>query len=288
VRIAVTNLQKSDVKPYVSLVECIVIKEFAELDKMFGELRILIGSTDDIRSGSFKKEEKEFLGNTELVSLTKEIFIARNWANPPKALLEFNLSTFSSYEPWKQKLAIRHECCHLLNFEENPSIFMEFLKKYSQEYLNPLVKFKNEYCAHLCVIKRCPEDWLIEPLGFPKRMQSPSVLYNKTRRDEGRKAALQFCIQNIIHILSVLFLYDGLPKHLKPKVKKKKKTACNYLNDFFRAMKKDLSASFPSPEEWLTPEDFLHSEAYFEKIQKILTLVEKEIEDDKANPKALD
>jgi len=277
-RITITNLQKSDVKPYVSLVECIVTKEFAELNKLFGELRILIGNTDDIRNSLFKKGEKEFLGNTELVSLTKEIFVIRNWANPPKALLELNLSIFPSYEPWKQKLAIRHECCHLLNFEENPSIFMELLKKYSHEYLNPLVRSKNEYYAHLCVIKRWPKDWLIEPLGFPKGKQSPSVLYNKTKRNEGKKAALQLCIQNIIHILSVLFLYDGLPKHLKPKVKKKKKAACNYLKDFFRAMKEDLSVSFPSPEEWLTPDDFLHGEVYFEKIQKILMLVEKEVE----------
>jgi hypothetical protein len=58
-------------------------------------------------------------------------------------------------------------------------------------------------------------------------------------------------------------------------VKKKRKAACNYLKDFYRAMKKDSSVNIPPPEEWLTPADFLHGEVYFEKTQKILMLVEK-------------
>jgi hypothetical protein len=272
-KVTVTNFQQRDVEPYVKLVEDIVAQEFSELNHLFDELRILIGNADDIRNGLFWKQAKEFLGNTELVSLTKDVFVIRNWANPPKALIEINLSTFETYEQWKQKLAIRHECCHLLHYEKSPAIFNELLKGYSQNYLNDFVRYMNEYCAHLCVIQRYPNDWMIEPLGFRKTKQSPSVFYNITKAKEGTKAALHSSIKNIVYILSVLYLYESLPPNLKSKVKKKKKVAKKYLADFFKTMKKDLPIDFPPPENWLTPEDFLSSGVYFEKVQKLFALV---------------
>lgn len=272
-KVAVTNFQKRDVEPYAKLVEDIVTQEFSELSHLFEELRILIGNTDDIRAGLFRKHVEEFLTDTELVSLTKDVFPIRNWAKPPKALIEINLSIFETYEQWKQKLAIRHECCHLLHFEETPAIFFELLKAYPQNYLNPFVRFRNEYCAHLCVTQRYVDDWVLEPPGFPKTMKSPSVLYNITKAKEGTKAAVQLSIANIVHILSVLYLYESLPANLKSKVKKKKKVATGRLADFFKAMRKDLPIDFPTPEKWLAPKDFLSDEAYFEKVHKILALV---------------
>jgi hypothetical protein len=94
-----------------------------------------------------------------------------------------------------------------------------------------------------------------------------------TKANKGTKAAFQVSIQNIIHLLSILYLYESLPTGLKSKVKKKKKVATVHLAKFLQAMKTDLRIVLPVPEKWLAPEDFLSSKAYIEKVQKILALV---------------
>jgi len=273
VKITVVNFQKSEVGLYARLVKDIVSQEFSELNHSFDELRIFMGNSDDIRNGLYMKQVEVFLGYTEAVGFGGEVFELRSCANPPKALIGINLSIFETYEKWKQKLSIRHECCHLLHFEREPEEFTRLLKNYPENFLNVLLHFQHEYCAHFCVIHRCPDDWVIEPVGFSKTIQSPSVLYHMTKANKGTKAAFQVSIQNIIHLLSILYLYESLPTGLKSKVKKKKKVATVHLAKFLQAMKTDLRIVLPVPEKWLAPEDFLSSKAYIEKVQKILALV---------------
>jgi hypothetical protein len=273
VKVTVGDFQKKVGEPYRRLVEGIVVSEFPELSRLFEELRVLVGNNDDVENGLFAKQERRFLGDTKLVSITKERFSLRNWANPPRAIIELNLSVFSLYPEWKQKHSIRHECCHLLNFEITPAVVTELLETYRENYVNAFVRFKHEFCAHSCIIQRYPDDWLIEPVGFPRTMPSPKLLYSKTKAQMGTKAAAEVSIQNIVHLLSILYLYGTLPERLKSKVKKKRKMAIRYLGDFYQSVKKDMLVNLPSPEEWLFPKDFLSTEVYFDKIKRLLRLV---------------
>lgn len=274
-KVTLTNLQKKDVTTYFELAKDVIAREFSELDQLFEEIRVIIGNTDDVRKGLFRREEEKFLDTNELFNITSEIFALENWAKPPKACVEINLSIFETFEPWLQKMGVRHECCHLVHFEDADSIYKEYLKSYSPDCINLFFHYKFEYCAHLCIIRRHPEDWLRKPIRFSKTMQSPSVLYNIKTKNEGKKIALQVCLQNIVHILTILYLYEQVPSSLKPRLKKYRKIALMRLEDFSRIIRRELPGGFPLPREWLSKDDFLSKETYFQKIQKMLARIDK-------------
>jgi hypothetical protein len=116
--------------------------------------------------------------------------------------------------------------------------------------------------------------WLKEPIGWSEKTESPSIFYNTKKKTEGQKAAIYWGIPNIVHVLSVLYLYEHIPKSLEYRITKKKDIAEKFLNAFFVEVQKDTSVDLPTPRNWLTPQGFLSEEKYFQKIQSLLNLIE--------------
>ena len=83
-----------------------------------------------------------------------------------------------------------------------------------------------------------------------------------------------FCIQNIVHLSTLLKLYEQIADEKKDQVRSKKQLAKKYLKSFKGALKVD-SKSFPEPHLWFDKDDFLTQETYYQKIERLLDLLEK-------------
>ena len=269
--VSLTNLQSQDVEAHYNMVRGVIETEFPELNEMYDEILIIIGNERDIQNRRFEEVVTKFFGERP-VSLTSQCFPVKMTPHPPKGCIEINLSIFETYAEWKQKFSIRHECCHLLNYEETPTILDELRQRYPMDYLKAFIRYQHEFLAHSCCIQRYPEDWLREPLGFNEAMPSPRVAYREIRERSGRCAAIYFAVQNMVHLLSLLCLYDNVPSNFRPQITRKREIAEGFLKSFFQELQNDAH-SFPPPNGWIGCNEFLKVEGYLRKVQALLSLV---------------
>ena len=272
--LSLMNLTNEDVTKYLDYINKIMNESFPELNQKYNAIRLIVFRSNGTENDQSEKAVKDFIGGS-WVSLTGKIFPIRSTANPPKACLEINLSSFELYEDWKQAFAIRHECLHLLIKTETSITLKLLMAKYEVEKIKDYVRFQHEYVVHYNMIKKWPKDWLKEPLGISPSNPNPAITAYNVRITNGRKAAMLFSIEKIVHILTILKLYESIPDELKQLLRSKKTTAKKCLQSFTNALRID-SKSFPQPSNWFEAEDFLNEEKYFQKIEKLLALTDNE------------
>ena len=271
--LSLTNLTTEDISKYFILVSKIIDKDFPDLKNKYTFIKIIVFRSDRTSSDELEKVVNDFLG--KCISLTGQFFPIRTTANPPKACFEINISIFEKYENWKQAFEIKHECAHLLFKTDQPKTLNHLISKYGVEKITHFVRFQHEYVVHFFMIKKWQEDWLKEPVGFNESMPNPSIAALGVRKSSGRKEAMFFCIQNIVHLMTLLKLYDIIPNDNKRLVIKKKLTAKKYLQSFSNALNVD-SKNFPEPRNWFDAADFSTEEIHFQKIEKLLTILDNE------------
>jgi hypothetical protein len=272
--ITVANLTTGSIASYSEMTEKIITDDFPELNDKYEEIRLIVASKDTVENGSLDKAVKDFFGE-DIINLAKSNFELRSTESPPKASIEFNADLFENFENWKKTFSIRHECCHLLFHEETSRTLEELIEKYGINYLKDIIHCQHEHPVHLHMIQKWASDWLKEPLGYDGSLLNPAIAVYEYRKNLGKKAAMQFAIQNSVRIMSVLELYENIPIQHRYLINHKKLAARKYLQSFYGALRVD-STSFPEPRTWLTAKDFLSEEVFFQKIQKLLTLIDSQ------------
>jgi len=82
-----------------------------------------------------------------------------------------------------------------------------------------------------------------------------------------------FEIQNIVHLITLLKLYESIPDEKKNSIRVKKLNAKKYLRSLYSALCVDYK-KFPQPTDWFSKQDLSSLEAYFQKIEKLLTIID--------------
>lgn len=266
------NLTETDVSGFRTLIEKISEEDFPQLNQKYNEMKVVFYNNVTKLNGIVEKEVSDFIGGTP-VSLRKDSSGLRTTSAPPKAFLSVELKTFEAFPIWKKSLSLRHEFAHMLN-KENPKTLSTLLAKYGVSKIGDFVRFENEFGVHLLMIQKWQDDWLKEPIGFKDSMPNPANTALAIRKTKGKKEAMLFCIKYIVHLSTFLKLYDKIADEKKGQVRAKKLRAKKYLQSFAGALRVD-SKSFPEPYRWFDDDDFLTQEAYYQKIEKLLDLLEK-------------
>jgi len=171
IHLILSNLTTEDVSTYYVLIGKIINEDFSVLSSKISTIKLLIFRFENIVLENVKKEIEEFLGGKVVnVSDNRPITI-RFTANPPKACLEINLSTFEKLEDWEQRLAIRHECAHMLLYQQSKTL-VSLLAKYGEEKIKGFIRFYDEYEVHALIIERWMDDWLKNPLDLIAQCQT--------------------------------------------------------------------------------------------------------------------
>ena len=265
-----TNLTTEDCSKYLALANDIINNDYRELNDKYASIKVITFRTELTSIKAVDKEVANFLGE-KTVSLTGKAFPIRSTANPPKACLEINVSDFEKFQDWKQRFAIRHELAHLLFNSKPPETLERLISKYGIDKIRPFVRFQHEYIVHRLMIQRWEEDWIKEPIGFNETMPNPALVASNIRKAKGQKEAMLFCIQNIVHLLTILELYKIVSKRNKHLLKKKKAVLKKYRLLFINALNVD-SKNFPNLKDWFSEEDFCSEENYFQRIEKLLSI----------------
>lgn len=272
IKLLLSNLTTEDVSNYYDLIGKVIKEDFSELSSKYSTIKVLMFRLENIAPETVKKEIEDFLGGKVLNLSDNQPITIRFTAYPPKACLEINLSTFEKFEEWKQRLAIRHECAHMLFYQQSKTL-MSLLTKYGEEKIKAFIKFYDEYEVHALMIKKWVDDWLKEPVGATDSMPDPAIIAFQIRKSQGKRESMFFEIQNMVHLITLLKLYEMVPNEKKNIIKDKKSNAKKYLRVFANALTVD-SKKFTEPTNWFDKQDLLTLEAYFQKIEKLLTLVD--------------
>lgn len=272
--VTLRSLIKGDDSSVFQRVSEVIKRDFPKLSNIYSEILVIVADKDAIASGSDQKVLQDFLETKEIVFLGN-CFNSRACSIPPKACIEINNATFKKLEEWQKDFNIRHECMHLLLRVWQPSPQRNLLTKYGIDYVKNFVRFQHEYVVHLNMIKRWPQDWLRDPVGYIDNLPDPSIECRDVRKTEGKKAAMHFEVQNMVHLLSLLEVYKNVPNESKHIVEKIKSTAERYLKSFNGELLAD-SKRFPDYNLWFISEDFKSESKFFLKVKKLLTIIDKE------------
>lgn len=257
----------------VDILSDIIENEYSNLSDLYANLFIIIGRSKHVKKGIFEDKIKEIFGESRTrISLDRDPLRVSSVSGPPIACILINNFEYKKFEDWKKLLSIRHECCHLLHPKENGIIFNDLISTYSQKFMGDFIRYRREFCAHLCVIKRTPEDWLTEPLGFTNDIEPPKSVYAR-ERNLNQVHAIRMAIKNIVWIVSIQYLYDNIPKELQEKILKKREYNNDLLYEFFNEVQKDTVLELKNPYTWLNQDDFLSSERYYEVIRDLLRTI---------------
>ncbi len=270
--ISLSNLTNEGVSKYQALVIKIIGQDFPELESKYETVKVVLFRPDSSPLERVKKEVEDFMGGT-CVTLS-DAFSLKTTAKPPKACVQINLTVFDEYPSWKQAFALRHECGHMLLKGEEPKTLTQLISKYGIDKVKNFVRYIDEFEVHNLVITKWENDWLKESVGFGESMPVPSLLALDIRKAKGKEEAMLFCINNIVHLLTLLKLYDNISNNNKGLVKTKKQSAKRYLKSFSYALNVD-SKNFPEPRYWFKEGEFFSQELYFQKIEKLLGILEK-------------
>jgi len=266
------DLTSKDCSKYMALVKDIIFRDFRELNCKYSSITVITFRAELTSIGIVDKEVSDFMGE-KVVSLTGKDFEIRNTAKPPKACLEINVSRFEKFQDWKQQFAVRHELAHLSFSGKSSKTLERLILKYGIDKIRPFVRFQHEYVAHRLMIERWEEDWLKEPVGFNESMPDPALAAFNIRKTRGQKEAMFFCVQNIVHLLTLLELYNIVSDHNRQLLKARKTRSKKYKLSFSNALN-TASRKLPDPKDWFSVEDFCSEELYFQRVEKLLSIVD--------------
>ena len=199
----------------------------------------------------------------------------RNYATPPKACLQINLSLFENLPYWEQKYGLRHECFHISIKENESKTLIRLRLKYDMSKIREFIVFQHEAAVDFKMIKNWQDDWIKihvrEKIVF---IGNPSIAVLDIRKSRGRKEAMLFCIKNIVRYLLLQKLYDSISNNNKGLIKQNKKIGKKYLQSFSNALNV-YSRNLPEPRNWFDEGDYFSEELYFQKIEKLLETLEE-------------
>lgn len=277
-KISIINLSDKKINSYAPLIKE-AIRDFPELSNLYEEIKVFISNEDKIKEGVVSRKEKDFLGVLEpTVSLIEEMYSISSSGLAPKGCIKINLDRFRLFPKWKRRFSVRHECCHLLKTPSISSRTLDrLLQRYPLVYLRNIIKYRREYVAHICMLKRYPEDWLREPLRIPENIESPRRFYRRLRKLKGLKAVVEAAISNSINLLRLIYLYEYVIENVKatPKLKQDLQRYKMYLRSWWLQVEKDTHNKLPKIHEWITQEDFKNEERFFQQVYGLLKLLEE-------------
>jgi hypothetical protein len=265
-----TNLTDSDVSRLIEVTKKVSEEDFPELKHKYAIIEVVFFRADNMLGDKLEKEVNDFIGGS-VISLN-ETSALRTTSAPPKACLQIELSTFETYPSWKQSFSLRHEFAHMIKKEESKAL-SNLISEYGVDKMRSFVRYENEFGVHLLMIEKWQDDWLKEPVGFNDSLPNPALATLSIRKTKGKKEAMLFCVQNIVHLLTLIKLYDNVSDDKKGQVRVKKRMAKQYLQSFNGALKVD-SKNFPESHCWFDKDDFLTQTLYYQKIGKLLALME--------------
>lgn len=253
------------------------IKQYSEIADIYKEIIVLIADEDAIDRGFFDENENRLFGKIP-ISLTEKTRPISSSGLPPVSCIKINLDKFAAFPKWKQEFAIRHECCHLLTTSSTLSRTLEeLLQIYPLQYLRNIIRYRREFVAHICMLKRYPSDWLREPVRIPEKIMSPRTFYRKIKKEKGRRAAIEVAISNSLKVLSLIYICEYIVENVKDSIEVKTDlTRYNsYLQSWWHQVRKDTNNRIPIISNLIRRDDFLNEENYFEKVKKLLNLLDK-------------
>jgi len=250
------------------------IAEFEGLSSIYSKITVLAASEDAIKKGFFEHQEKRIFGEP-IIPLTGQTQSLSSSGSPPEGCIKVNLDRFDSFPHWKQMLAIRHECCHLLRASLSSRTLGRLLKVYSFEYLRDIIRYRREFVAHICILKQYPSDWLREPVRIPKTIGSPRTFYRKIKKENGVRAAVEVAISNSIKILSLIYIYEVLAENIvvPAELTKDLQRYKSYLGSWWYQVSKDTDSRIPVVSDVIRVEDFEDEEIFFQKVEGLLNQV---------------
>lgn len=105
-----TNLTKENVSKYHDLVTGIIGEDFPELRNKYEVIKTIVFRSGNTSPDIVEKEVNDFMG-VPCFAISEVTFPSlRNYAIPPKACLQIDLSLFENFPYWEQKYSVRHEC----------------------------------------------------------------------------------------------------------------------------------------------------------------------------------
>lgn len=256
------------------LIEQAIVR-FTGLSNVYDRITVLVADQHAINSGFFERNEKRLFGKTTMALSGKTTAIL-SASLPPKGCIEINSDKFCSFPEWKQKFAIRHECCHLLEVSPSSTTLQRLVQAYGFEYMRDIIRYRREFVAHICMLKRYPSDWLREPLRIPENIMSPRVFYGKIKRNKGPRAAVEVAISNCIKVLSLVYIYEYLIENVKcsSQLRRDLGRYKSYLQSWWNQVRRDTSNKLPLISDFIQKQDFEDKETFFQKVENLLGLLD--------------
>ena len=193
----------------------IIKHDFPQLLNIYNEIMIMVAGKDAVEDGSVQRAIDDFFGR-KTITYWGNTFYLRSCSIPPLGCLAINTSIFMKFDDfWQKDFSVRHECFHLLLREKQSNALTKLLEKYELDYLKHFVRFQHEYLVHLNMIRRWPQDSLKEPVGYVDNLPDPAFECSEERKKWGKKAAMEFEVQNMVHLLSLLDRYGNIPDRIQ-------------------------------------------------------------------------
>ena len=271
--------QQTDTRHFLSARS--VLTEFADLEKMYKAIGIIVAHEQQVKDGSVNEVEAKLLEITDNAQIHRlaEIKPAHAINMRDKGCVEIVKELFDNLPTWKKTFVLRHEFCHLLLQPKDSPSLQTLSERYSRDWLHEILSRVREYQVHRYMIERYFDDWIREPVRISETVGSPRNTYRGLRKRKGVKYALSVALSNTTLVLSFVYLTEFLleskktPQSIRALFEADLKRYNMNQNSWQLCIQKD-TGRYLSARKWLPKECFEDEELFFRRFAEMVKLID--------------
>lgn len=276
--LSVINLDsEKDSKYYVTLVRSI-LDEFQGLDEKYQNLALILAKRDSVQDRTVIEKLRQFFSvkRLNIVSMEK---VASSGSIGNKGYLCIVLDEFSLLPEWEQQFALKHECGHLLLHSSVPSNTVRKLLEIGCPigFVSKMRNAQHDYQVHNLMLEKYPNGWFKKPVRISENAGSPRTFFRSQKKKLGLKQALFDAIWNSFNLIRLIYLDQFIISNFEntaPFTIDLQRYEAQ-LASFWKCVQKETNRQLPSPKDWIKINDLKDEEAFFKRVQYLLSLIEK-------------